>query len=113
MEGQAVMDDGPIGRRMDARLVLADGHQSANAIVERIARPRQVEPPVKGGHDRNPRAPRELQVPRTEMGVDEIESILLLEDQLDRPAERRSGVVAEADRAKGPWDRRNMSSRHP
>ena len=29
-------------------------------IVEGTARPRQVEPPVKGGHDRNPCAPGEL-----------------------------------------------------
>ena len=47
------------------------------------------------------------------MSVDEIESILLLESQLDSQAERRVGVVAEADRAKRPWDRRNVSPRHP
>src|ERR1035437_9732167 len=98
---------------MDPRLISADGHQPPPAIVEGIARPRQVEPLVKGGHDRNPRAPGELQVPRIEMGGDELENVLLLEDQLDRPAERRGGVVAEADRAKRPWDRRNVSPRHP
>src|SRR5450759_10364 len=96
-----------------ARLVPADSHQPAPASVEGIARPRQVEPPVKGGHDWNPRAPGELQVPRIDMGVDKIETVLLLEDHLERPAARRGGVVAEPDRPKGPWDRRNESARHP
>src|ERR1035437_5708239 len=112
MEGQAVVDNGPIGRRMDARLVLADSHQPTNAIVDGIARPRHIEPLVKGGHDRNPRAPGELEVPRTDMRVDEVETVLLVQDQLNRPAKRRGGVVAEADRAKRPWDRRNMPPRH-
>jgi hypothetical protein len=48
------------------------------------------------------RSIRALQVPAIEMSVDEIESILLLESQLDRQAERRVGVVAETDRAKSP-----------
>ena len=107
------MDDGPCGSRMDPRLVPADGHQPAHANVECIARPRYVEPLMKGGHDRNPRAPGEFQVPRTEMGMDEVKIVLQFEDQFGGPAERRCRVVSEADRAKRPWDRRNVSPRHP
>src|SRR5664279_1555739 len=47
------------------------------------------------------------------MSVDEIESILLLESQLDVQTERRVGFVAEIDRAKSPGHRRDVSPRRP
>jgi len=53
MEGQAMVDDGPLLRRLNSDLVPADRHQAAPATVEGTARPRQVKPPVKRGDDRD------------------------------------------------------------
>src|SRR5664280_3567966 len=47
------------------------------------------------------------------MSVDEIESMLLLESQVDVQTERRVGFVAEIDRAKSPGHRRDVSPRRP
>jgi len=61
MEGQAVVDEGPLLRRLNSGLAPADRHQGAPATVDGTARPRQVKPPVKRGDNRDlaldPRAP--------------------------------------------------------
>src|SRR5665647_3177259 len=44
--------------------------------------------------------------------MDEIEVVLLVEDELDRPVEGRCRVVGETDRAERPGNRRNVPPRH-
>ena len=101
-ERDAVVDDRPVGVGMDARLVVADGDEAAQVAIEGVARPRHVEPAVERRDDRDPRPPGKLQVPAVDVGVDQVEVVLPVEDQLHGRVERVGRIVGETDRSQRP-----------
>ena len=80
-------------------MVVADRDEAADRRAEGVARPGHVEAPVERDGHRHPGSPGELEAPAVDVGVDDVEFVLMGEDELHGPLERVARIVREAHRA--------------
>ena len=93
---------------MDTGVVVAHGDEATDRIPECVSCPGHVEAAVERRGHRDAGSTGEIQVPRLDVGVDQVELVLLGEDQLHGVAELFGWIVGEAQRAKGPRNRGDM-----
>jgi len=89
---------------MHPRLVAADGDHAEWRLVERLPRPRLVEPSVECGGDRDAGPSSQVDVQGIDVRVDEIELRLVFQDEIGGLAQIRLGIATETSRPQGRWN---------
>ena len=101
-EGDAMVDHRRVDRRMHPALVVADRDHAGRRVPEGLACPRLVEPSVEGRGDRDVGPAGQIDIPAIDVGVDQVELVLLLQDQVGDPAEVRLRIASEPGRPERP-----------